>query len=190
MEQHDTSQEHIQFSVSLQVDRDGFLRRSCPSCGRDFKTEVDEAELQWELVSHCRRIGAEIGAVESKERVTDRLRCPYCGHEDASSEMHTEDTLTYLKRLTLREYVVPQMNKLFSGMQDSFGRGGHSGGLISVSWEFKHTRETLPPRPMHGPEPADFKIIQFLCCGKKGKIAEGWTQVDNCPYCSTAVRLT
>ena len=40
-----------QFAVSLKTDRDGFLRRCCPECGRDFKREINAADLQWELAA-------------------------------------------------------------------------------------------------------------------------------------------
>jgi DNA-directed RNA polymerase subunit RPC12/RpoP len=189
VEQEDTSGHEIQFAVSLKPDRDEFLRRTCPACGRDFKTQIDPADLQWELDSQCRRMGVELGDSDAGDHTATRLRCPYCGHEDAGAEMHTENTIEYLKRLVHRELVVPQLNKFFSGLEDSFGGGGHSGGFLSISFEFKHSRLMLPPRPIHGPEPADFKIIDFLCCGKRIKVSEEWSDVAVCTYCGTRVVL-
>jgi hypothetical protein len=80
-----------QFAVSLSSDRDGFLRRCCPKCGRDFKTEINAADLQWELEAQCRRMAVEVGEESSTEPA--QLRCPYCAHVAPPSEMHTEETV-------------------------------------------------------------------------------------------------
>jgi hypothetical protein len=41
----------IQFNLLISPDRDGFLRRTCASCGRNFKTEIDPADFAWALSS-------------------------------------------------------------------------------------------------------------------------------------------
>ena len=86
----DDQDNQVQFAVSLRTDRDGFLRRSCPTCGRDFKTEINTAHLQWELAVQCRRMGVDVGE-ELNESEPVQLRCPYCAHVAAPSEMHTEE---------------------------------------------------------------------------------------------------
>jgi hypothetical protein len=103
--------------------------------------------------------------------------------------MHTEETVTYLKRVLNRELVIPLLNKFAAGLEKSIGGGMHSGGLFSVSVEFKHSAPVLPVRPIHGPEPADQEIVTFLCCGKKVKISEGWTGLRTCPFCGAEVAL-
>jgi len=103
--------------------------------------------------------------------------------------MLTQETAEYLKRIAYREYVVARINDLFSGIQDSFGGRGHSGGLFSISIEFKHTRSVLPVRPIHGPEPSDLMIVTFLCCGKRIKVSEGWTGINVCSFCRTEIVL-
>ena len=40
-----TDDEKITFSFTFSLDRDNFFRRTCPSCGRDFKTEVEPNDL-------------------------------------------------------------------------------------------------------------------------------------------------
>jgi hypothetical protein len=188
-EEPDSSDNTLTFAVSLSPDRDHFLRRACPSCGREFKTEADPAELQWALETQCRRMGVEIGE-PTEDAPAARIRCPFCDHEDSGAEMHTDETVDYLKRFVYREYVLPQINNLFSGLEQSLGRGSRStGGLFSISLSFKHSRALLPPRPFHGPEPADFKIVEFLCCGKRIKVPENFNDVRNCAFCGTGVVL-
>ena len=62
-------------------------------------------------------------------QTSPQLRCPYCAHVAASSEMHTEEAVAYLKRLVHREVVIPLLNQFTSGLEDMFPGGGHSGGL-------------------------------------------------------------
>jgi hypothetical protein len=145
--------DQIQFAVSISTDRDGFMRYTCPSCGLDFKTQIDPADLQWLLTSYCRRAGLEIGARGSDSSSPYCFWCPYCGDRAESRQMLTEETVTYLKRIVHREYVLPQLSRMFAGLADSFGGQKQSGGLLSLSIELKHSRSVLPVRPMHGPEP-------------------------------------
>jgi hypothetical protein len=192
-EDHDSSDNHIQFNLSISTDRDHFLRRTCHSCGRDFKTEIDPADLEWALISQIRRVSREIGEEPdevAEKPAQDNLRCPYCQDVAEASEMHTEETIDYLKRFAYRDYAVPKLNKMFSELEDDFGRGGgSSGGFISISVSFKHEPIPKPLRPIHGPEPADMKIVDFLCCGKKIKVADGWMGINLCTFCGAEVAL-
>lgn len=191
-EDQDSSEHQVRFSLEIRPDRDGFLRRTCPSCGRDFKTEVDPADLAWALNTQIQRVSEEVGvspAEIAQEDIPDELRCPYCRHVAEASEMHTEETFEYLKMFAYRDYAMPMIDRMLSDLADSFGSRGGGGGLISFSVSFKHERSPVPPRPIHGPEPADMKIIEFLCCGKKIKVADSWDDVTLCTYCGTQVAL-
>lgn len=193
MEDQSSTDDKVQFNLSISTDRDHFLRRTCPSCGRDFKTEVDPADLSWALSSQIRRLSLEIGvepAEIAKPEAQDNLRCPYCQHLAEASEMHTEETVEYLKRFAYRDYALPLIDRMFSELEDSLGSGSRGGGgLFPISVSFKHERSLLPPRPIHGPEPADMKIVDLLCCGRKIKVADKWTDVGVCTYCGTQVNL-
>jgi hypothetical protein len=134
-------------------------------------------------------MGLDVGAQHGDQDSPERIRCPYCAHEDTGSEMLSEETVEYLKRIVHREYVLPKVNRLFSGLADSFRGTSHSGGLFSMSIQLKYSRSVLPARPIHGPEPADLKIVDFLCCGKRIKVSEGWTDVRVCSFCGTEIVL-
>lgn len=125
---------------------------------------------------------------QEEEKPAEYLYCPYCGHHAESSQMLTEDTVHYLHQHILREVALPMVNKMFAGLEDALGGSRHrSGGLISI--HFEHSRSPLPPRPIHGPEPSDMKIVQLLCCGKKIKVAERWDDVSLCTYCGIPLTL-
>lgn len=191
-EAQDSSEHQVRFSLEISTDRDGFLRRTCPSCGRDFKTEIDPSDLSWALNTQIQRVSEEVGvspAEIAQEGTPDNLRCPYCQHEAESNDMHTEETVEYLKMFAYRDYALPMLDRMFSDLEDSFGDRGGGGGLISFSISFKHERSPMPPRPIHGPESADMKIVNFLCCGKRIKVADMWDDVGVCTYCGTQVVL-
>lgn len=191
MEDQYNSDDTTRFTVSLSVDRDHFFRCTCPSCGRDFKTENNEADFASIINPQIQRMGLEIGATPTsltEEVPSQYLSCPYCEYQAETSEMLTEDTVHYLHRLLMREIVLPMTHKMFSGLGDSLGGSRrHSGDFMSIS--FKHSRSLLPPRPIHGPEPPDMKIVEFLCCGKSIKVAERWNDLNLCTYCGTPIAL-
>lgn len=188
----ESGDDNIQLSVGLQTDRDTFLRRTCPVCGLDFKTEANDAELAWLLNEEIKRQGSELGLSASAEAEDEisKLCCPYCESKFEGTESFTEESINYVKRVTYREIIVPMMNNLFGDLADSInGRNRPTGGLISISMSFNHEREPTPPRPIHGPEPADMKIIEFLCCGRKAKILEDWQTTKFCVFCQTEIKL-
>jgi hypothetical protein len=150
---------------------------------------IDQADLSWLLSEQIKRAGAEIGAVPTGEegQVETEIHCPYCHHAAKSSEIHTEETVDYIKRFLYREYVIPMLNRTFSDLEDSIGRGHRGGGFISIS--FKHEPITLPPRPIHGPEPGDMKIVHFLCCDTQVKVYDSWDDLTACIYCNSPVAV-
>jgi hypothetical protein len=188
MGQAEFGDNQVTLAASVASDRDRFWRRDCPSCGRGFKTKAEAADLQWLLASQCRRLGFQLGDQADKTSPPVELACPYCGYSAAGADFHTRETVEYLKRLLYREYVLPLVNETFSGLADSIG-GRQSSGFLSMSFQFKHSRPLLPPRPIHGPEVGDMKIVTFLCCGKELKVTENWWAIDKCSYCGAAVTL-
>lgn len=193
-ENQDSAGEQIRFSLSISLDRESFFRRACPSCGLAFKTEGNPADFAWALELQLRRVSEEVNvdpATVVGETPKETLRCPYCQHVAESSEMHTAETISYLKRFALREYALPKLHKMleeFSESIRSLGSGG-GGGLFSISISSNYERPPLPPRPIYGPDAPDMMILHFLCCGKKIKISESWRDVSLCTYCGTQVSL-
>ncbi len=80
-EEQDSSPGRMNCAVSISADRDHFFRRACPSCSREFKTQLDPSDLQWELEAQFRRMGVEIGeGASDTTRAEDRIKCPFCDH--------------------------------------------------------------------------------------------------------------
>lgn len=177
------------YSVAVSMDRDGFLRLTCPSCGLDFKIWISDAQLQHILESQVRRTERELMEGEEPEDDSTQLGCPYCGYRAPMNDMHTEETETYFQRVVHREVITPMMNEFIEEIGESW-ESGNRGSSGMVSFEANTSREILPPRPLHGPEPPDMKIIRFLCCGEQAKIRNRWYAVNRCPFCRFEVDLS
>ena len=192
-ENQDPTQEQVRFSLSISLDRESFFRRACPSCGLEFKTEGSPADFAWALELQLRRVSDEINvepATVAEEESNVTLCCPYCLYNGEAKEMHTEETVSYLKRFAMREYALPKLHNMLADFADSLERiGGGGGGFISVSVTSNYEPPPLPPRPIYGPDAPDMMIVQLVCCDKKIKIAEAWTHFSVCPFCRTKVTL-
>ncbi len=182
------------FSLTYSLDRGDYFRRACPGCGRHFKTKASAADLVSAFQPAFKQQGMIIGLghSDSEEAAADKapeyMYCPYCGHKAEPSEMHTTAFIEYAKRYVMREVVLPQVNKMFSGLEDSFPKST-SGGFLSIHMTFEHHKQVLPPRPIAGPEPPDMLAVELLCCGKPVKILDGWRVPIVCPYCGTTCSL-
>jgi len=188
VQEDDVTRFHLTFSL----DKDRFFRRSCPSCGRDFKTQADDASLVTSLEPVFRQMGLEIGAAPSENHgIQEYLYCPYCEYHAESGDMLTRVFVSYLRRYAMREYILPMVNKSLSSTADAFRKTGKTSprGMFRLEVTFQYDRPILPPRPISGPEPPDMTIIDLLCCGKKAKILEGWHSLVVCPYCGTKALL-
>lgn len=79
--------EVMEFEVSLRLDRDGFLRRACPSCNREFK---------W------------LPSDDSEPPPDGRYGCPYCRARQDLNDFYTEEQVAYIQGL-VGEKVVSQL---------------------------------------------------------------------------------
>lgn len=183
----------LHFSFTFSLDKDDFFRRTCPNCGRDFKTKVDPAEMTSMLQPAFRRIEDEVGGVSLStsegEQTSQYLCCPYCNHLAESGNMLTSEFQEYLRRFIMREYVLPHIQSMFSEFSDGIKRSSSSMGAFGIKIKFDYD-STLPPRPISGPESPDMMKIDLLCCGKSIKVRDGYFDVDKCPYCCKNVVLT
>ncbi len=174
----DNGNQH-QLQVTYSLDGE-YLRRSCSSCGRDFKTQADSASIVNELAPYFRKIGAEYNVEIPEPEESDFLHCPYCSHNDRSSEMLTEELLEHAKRIIMREVFLPMMEARFGEMIGDFNKAC-SGGILGLSMDLQMPNKII--RPLPGPEPPDLSVVTFLCCQKSGKVTPSIAEC--CMYCGT-----
>jgi transcription elongation factor Elf1 len=187
-----TDDQSVHFSITFALDKDEFLRRTCPNCGRSFKTKADPGDMASILQPAFKRIENEIGGItlstEQEKIKPQYLSCPYCNHHAESGEMLTEEFLTYLKRFVMREYVLPQINNLFADFADGIMSTSRSNSFLRL--EVKADNDNvLPPRPISGPEPPDMTKVEMLCCGQVIKVYDSWFDLEECPFCGSKVQI-
>jgi hypothetical protein len=93
--------DEIRVPVSLPLDSDGFIRRECPNCEREFK---------W--FSH------EEG--DNNAEVVDQYFCPLCGAGAATDSWWTPAQLEYMNGVNgpaMDQYVQDSIDKMFKGMK-------------------------------------------------------------------------
>jgi hypothetical protein len=87
----------METSIQMPLDRDGYLRRACPACEREFKWLPQDNGLP---------------------APTEGYHCPYCGAVAASDSWWTEDQLTFA-RAHAANLATDEVNKAFRGLRTS-----------------------------------------------------------------------
>ena len=142
--------------VSIPLDEDGFLRRECPECQREFKLQVTSDE--------------------ESEHTVEKLFCPYCGASATLEHWHTKAQVAYFQDKVFAEVIYPQLGKL----ENSLRRLETRDGLFSIKVDLKK-----PPKktPQIAPESNDMRLVRFTCCGETIKILEDWEDQIHCVIC-------
>ncbi len=146
----------MEISVSLPLD-EGFLRRECPSCERQFKWFNGIADNKPE------------GAV-----AVEQYFCPYCGKLAATDAWWTREQLEYVQDIG--------QNAVTRRLRDELGdsmKALEKTGFLSVSLK---GGDASDPAPLI--EPQDMVIVEPPCHDYVPvKIAEGWTEPIHCIVC-------
>lgn len=150
--------EETEFTLSFPLDEDGFFRRACPNCSREFK---------W----------LHSGGDDSHGSPVEYL-CPYCGVTADPDEWQTEEQMKYIEEEAIARFMGPALEEL----ESSFGSDGRSsGGLfeLRVSVEMPERRQAAPVF-----EPNDMRRIDFGCHpAEPVKVDEAWTGPVHCLCC-------
>jgi hypothetical protein len=148
------NEDQFSLSVSLPLDRDGFLRRQCPNCGREFKWLPQD---------------------DGEPVPDDGYACPYC------TKRSTDDWLTRGQERVVRaavekEVIEPQVKELEDAVAD-LNRAG--GGLFSASLEREASLE-----PTRLTERDDMRRVDFNCHPNEPvKVLDDWTDSVHCLIC-------
>lgn len=152
--------DEIQLSMALPLDSDGFLRRECPTCEREFKWLHTENQDDTALVPE------------------GGYYCPYCAIQAAADAWWTQAQLERMQNVVRREVVEPELEKFGRSLQ-SIGRG--SGGFITAKLEMDHVPEADPLV-----ETDDMRRVDFAChANEPVKVVDDWTGDVHCMICGT-----
>lgn len=138
------SDDKVTLGMTIPLDSDGFLRRECPTCEREFKWRPSEA-------------GAE-EAVESADDAS--YFCPYCGIQAPTDAWLTQAQLAMAQNIVEREVVGPMVSKI--------GRYQPPDELDPLT---EPDDMTLVSFPCHSSEPLKIlddwrKPVRCLICGQ------------------------
>lgn len=150
--------------VSLPLDNDGFIRRECPNCVRQFKWHNGPASEEAE-----------------NQPLADVYYCPFCGVAAATDQWLTTEQLEYAQGVAM-----PAAIQAFDDMLGSAFKGMHSKNV-----KFKQTGHLeVPDQPDPLTEPDDMMIVASPCHSWEPiKIPEDTTMPIHCLVCGQAFAL-
>lgn len=150
----------IELSVSFPLDSQGFLRRACPACGREFK---------WLSVEG-----------DAAPPASEQYFCPYCGASAVPNDWFTLEQRAYIDTAVFDEVLGPTLKELAESVRQL---NRTSGGLIEV------TASVEPPERRQAPpvyEPDDMRQVTFACHPKIPiKVDAAWRRPVRCLICGT-----
>ncbi len=160
---------------------DGFLRRSCPYCRREFKILLKKSEIE-DLVSKLEDsfLVEETTGTETREdrEVEGLFTCPYCGRQAGEDRWWTQEQQLHI-RIHLENLAAEVINEQFiQPLKRKFGR--KTSGPVSIRFEGK---ELEKKSAWMSPEASDMEIFELPCCERKVKIDPEWSGEIHCFFC-------
>jgi hypothetical protein len=148
----------VTLSMAIPLDSDGFLRRECPTCEREFKwlpgSGDDEAAADLPDVGYF---------------------CPYCGIQAPANAWLTEAQLAFAQRTAVIEVVEPMLEKF----ADDIARTFRSTGMTTRSAPSGRAAE---PDPLT--EDDDMTRVDFTCHASEPlKVLDDWHHPVYCLIC-------
>jgi hypothetical protein len=143
----------IHKEVSIPLDDDGFLRRECPYCCREFKIRKDDFESL---------------------DINKEYYCPYCGENASPLAWITKGQKELFNKIA-ENVAVDIINKEFVTFLK--GLDNPSKGVRVTAHELERGNELI------NPEINDMKIIELPCCQKSIKIDQDRDSQIHCYYC-------
>lgn len=155
------SDEKMLLHVAFPLDSDGFLRRECPTCGREFKwmhTPDDQETVQ---------IAVADGG----------YYCPYCGVQAETNTWLTQAQVEFARSAVANQAMERVVESLRHTL-DNIGRS--SGGSIRTS----HGSNNRSDEPDPLTEVDDMRLASFACHPTEPlKIADDWQRETHCLIC-------
>lgn len=150
------SDDIVKTSMTVPLDGDGFLRRGCRTCEREFKWLPSEGET------------------EGSTPDTAGYYCPYCGVQ-AKEGWLTKAQVELARATVVQEVVDPMLDDFTRKLQST------SSGIFNVT--ASHEPSPQPPKLS---EPDDMRRVDFPCHPTEPiKVLDDWTGPVHCLICGT-----
>lgn len=172
----------IKVNLSFPLDEDGFFRRECPFCHKEFKVLLEKEEL-----ADLGQGGIDSFMLEEKEKETNLTEggsseteyfCPYCGQQAPSDSWWTQEQVAYVG-IVAKNIMTKIINEnLIRPLKRTFRRP--NSGMVSIRFEGKEIEQQ---EPWISPEVNDMEMFDLPCCQRKIKIDENWQDTVYCFFC-------
>lgn len=150
----------------------GYFRRECPLCMREFKVLLTDDELGQDMAKREDPTDVQDDQESSIGSESEMSHCPYCGQTANSDSWWTQQQLEHLEAVALSDANSILNKELIEPMKRL------SGGLIKV------TASRLPTRqPVQLLETDDMRIVDLHCCGRKLKVLDDHVGTVYCFFC-------
>jgi|GEM_PF-372060 len=148
--------DEISISLQMPLDEDGFLRRECPHCGRQFK--------QWQ------------GKRDETQGSLEAHFCPYCNASAGADTWFTAQQREYIQQQAMAEVVGPHLYRLQEQLEQA-----NQSGLLRIEM---NAPLLVEPEPLV--EFNDMVQLVFPCHVEEPiKVDEQWDQDVACLMCGT-----
>lgn len=148
----------VNLGMSIPLDSDGFLRRQCPVCEREFK---------WLFTSDDAGTSAVMAA--------GGYFCPYCGIQASPDQWFTRDQLELAENIFITEVVGPMLKQ---GPDEMGTISPGSDGLMSAG------AHTAPAKRDPLTEVDDMTRVDFGCHPSEPvKLIDTWSKPARCLIC-------
>jgi hypothetical protein len=165
--------DEVQLSMSLPLDRDGFLRRECPTCEREFKWLPSPDDLE--------DGEAEGGATAQDAPPLEGYYCPYCVVTAPPDAWFTKAQVVVMHDIARRELIEPGLDHLEREIK-RLNRS--SGGFLAIEARLERDEPEEPP-PLE--ETDDMRRVDFTCHPDEPvKVLDDWDRPVHCLICGQA----
>lgn len=159
--------------ISLPLDEDGYFRRECPLCLKEFKvllTDEERGEFENGILN-------SLVDKNSDETIDDEQIehfCPYCGQNSKADAWWTQEQLEYINSIVQNIFAKILNENLINPLKSS------SRNNSNIKFEGK---EIEAEDSWIQPETNDMKIFGLPCCQRKIKIQDTWDGPVHCYFC-------
>lgn len=158
--------DEIEIPVSLPLDSDGFLRRECPHCVREFKWHNGPANAQAE-----------------QHPPPPSYHCPLCGQPAGMESWYTQVQVAYIDQTAaplIDDVVDSAMDDLFKGLK----------GAKGITVKRSRASSARSPNPDPITEPDDMAIVVSPCHGYEPiKVPDSHVGPLYCLVCGAAFAI-
>jgi len=169
-------------NVKFPLDDDGFFRRECPLCGKEFKVLFKKEELAdltyIDSDSYMLDTQETSELADLNEYLKAEYFCPYCSQKSAVDKYWTQEQVAYIN-VFLENIMAQIINKnLINPMKKSFGKAKSEPISIQFTGNELNQKE-----PWISPEVNDMDIFELPCCDRKIKVKDDWLDTIYCFFC-------